>query len=422
MKKGWERKRLDAVLEIKNGKNQREVKSEKGPYPIYGSGGIMGSATEYLCEAGCTIIGRKGSINNPIFTPSRFWIVDTAFGLSPKPGLDAKFLHYFCLSYDFSMHNRGTTIPSLVKTELLQIRMPVPPLPEQLRIVGILDEALAAIANAKAQTERNLQNARALFQVVLSTAVMGDITQEWRNSNHAGKTSAAVDLKELLLQISMTERKSIRGEETTGNETITGALPGEWRHASIEMLFNLIDYRGKTASRSETGRRLITAKNIKMGYLSDEPVTFISEEQYKKWMVRGFPKLGDILFVTEGHTMGFVALNTRTDDFALAQRTITLQPPVPFNTKYFFYFMLSSHFQNLVKVNATGAAAVGMKASKFRSLPLPFPPFVEQQIIADQLDVLSAETRRLEALYRRKLESLEELKKSLLHRAFEGEL
>lgn len=120
--------------------------------------------------------------------------------------------------------------------------------------------------------------------------------------------------------------------------------------------------------------------------------------------------------------MGFVALNTRTDDFALAQRTITLQPPVPFNTKYFFYFMLSSHFQNLVKVNATGAAAVGMKASKFRSLPLPFPPFVEQQIIADQLDVLSAETRRLEALYRRKLESLEELKKSLLHRAFEGEL
>jgi type I restriction enzyme S subunit len=71
--------------------------------------------------------------------------------------------------------------------------------------------------------------------------------------------------------------------------------------------------------------------------------------------------------------MGFVALNTRTDEFALAQRTITLQPPVPFSTKFFFYFMLSPHFQKLVKQNATGAAAVGMKASKFRSLPLAFP-------------------------------------------------
>ena len=159
-----------------------------------------------------------------------------------------------------------------------------------------------------------------------------------------------------------------------------------------------------------------------MGFLSDEPVTFISEEQYKKWMVRGFPKQGDIFFVTEGHTMGFVALNTRDDDFALAQRTITLQPPVPLNTKFFFYFMLSDHFQKLVKLNATGAAAVGMKASKFRSLPLPFPSLAEQEIIAGKLDALSEETQRLESICQQKLSALDALKKSLLDQAFNGRL
>jgi type I restriction enzyme S subunit len=159
-----------------------------------------------------------------------------------------------------------------------------------------------------------------------------------------------------------------------------------------------------------------------MGYLADQPITFISEDAYKKWMVRGFPKPGDILFVTEGHTMGFVALNTRTDEFALAQRTITLQPAVSFNTKFFFYFMMSEHFQDLVKLNATGAAAVGMKGSKFRTLPLAFPPIAEQRKIVCIVDDFSVETQRLESIYQRKLSALDELKKSLLHQAFSGQL
>ena len=164
MKAGWAVKQFSDVLEIKNGKNQREVESDDGIYPIYGSAGnVMGYATSYICEAGTTIIGRKGNINSPIYTDSCFWNVDTAFGLAAKPGLNSRFLYYFCLSYDFSFHNRGTTIPSLVKTELLQIPIGLPPLPEQQRIVTILDEAFDGIATAKVNAEKNLQNARALF-------------------------------------------------------------------------------------------------------------------------------------------------------------------------------------------------------------------------------------------------------------------
>ena len=316
----------------------------------------------------------------------------------------------------------GAVFASINKAEIEALPLAFAPLPEQQRIVDILDEAFESLATATANAEKNLQNARALFQSVLYQSVIGETTKSWREAGCARKAAADSDLKELFRQIAATDRKPVRSEETAGHETITDALPKEWRHASIEQLFNLIDYRGKTASKSDTGHRLITARNIRMGFLSEEPVTFMSKEQYKKWMVRGFPKPGDIFFVTEGHTMGFVALNTRTDEFALAQRTITLQPPVPFSTKFFFYFMLSPHFQKLVKLNATGAAAVGMKASKFRSLPLAFPSFAEQEVIVGRLDELAEETQRLAALYQRKLAVLDELKKSLLHQAFTGQL
>ena len=164
-KAGWETKTFGKVLKIRNGRNQREVESADGEFPIYGSAGnVMGIATDYICEAGTTIIGRKGNINSPIYADTRYWNVDTGFGLAAKAGMDSRFLYFFCLSYDFSAHNRGTTIPSLVKSELLNISIPVPPLDEQQRIVGLLDEAFEGLATAKANAEKNLQNARALFE------------------------------------------------------------------------------------------------------------------------------------------------------------------------------------------------------------------------------------------------------------------
>ena len=92
----WENKQWCDVLNIINGRSQKNVIDEKGSYPIYGSGGIMGYANDYICEENTVIIGRKGSINKPIFVKEKFWNVDTAFGLKAKEGLLVpKFLYYF---------------------------------------------------------------------------------------------------------------------------------------------------------------------------------------------------------------------------------------------------------------------------------------------------------------------------------------
>ena len=167
MKQGWEIKKLGEVCDIINGRNQKLVECVDGEYPIYGSGGVMGYASQFLCKAGTTIIGRKGTINKPIYVEEPFWNVDTAFGLQPKNTLNNKLLHYFCHYFDFLKLNKGTTIPSLVKADLLQIPIPVPSLAEQERIVEILDREFERIDALKANAEQNLQHAIDLFQAAL---------------------------------------------------------------------------------------------------------------------------------------------------------------------------------------------------------------------------------------------------------------
>ncbi len=151
------------VLTIVNGKNQRKVENPNGKYPIYGSGGIMGRANDFICHEGTTIVGRKGSINNPIYVNEKFWNVDTAFGLSPKKDLFPKYLFYFCRKYNFLKHNKATTLPSLTKADLLNIQIPLPSLEEQKRIASLLDKADELRQKDKALLQKYDALAQSLF-------------------------------------------------------------------------------------------------------------------------------------------------------------------------------------------------------------------------------------------------------------------
>ena len=158
-----EKHKLGDICDILNGRNQKKVEDINGKYPIYGSGGIMGYANDYICKAGTTIIGRKGSINKPLYVDTEFWNVDTAFGLQPKECCHSRFLYYLCKSIDFTRYDKGVTIPSLVKSDLLQIPISIPSLEEQNRIVEELD-LLSNIIEKKRQQLSELDNlAQSIF-------------------------------------------------------------------------------------------------------------------------------------------------------------------------------------------------------------------------------------------------------------------
>ena len=138
------RTRLSDLIVIKSGKNHQAL--SKGPYPVYGSGGVIGKAMEYTCLAGSTIIGRKGTINHPIFVEENFWNVDTAFGMKANNQiLEDKYFYCFCLYFDFSKLDKSSALPSLTKTAIGNLIFPIPPFAEQQRIVAKIEELFSQL-------------------------------------------------------------------------------------------------------------------------------------------------------------------------------------------------------------------------------------------------------------------------------------
>ena len=160
----WNKNKWRDVLIIKNGKNQKKVESFNGKYPIYGSGGIIGFANDYTCNENSIIIGRKGSINKPILVKTKFWNVDTAFGVEPiKEKIKADYLYYFCCFYNFEKHNKAVTIPSLTKKDLLNIEISVPPIDLQNQFSEIVKQ----IDKQKFEIEKSLKETQELYESLM---------------------------------------------------------------------------------------------------------------------------------------------------------------------------------------------------------------------------------------------------------------
>ena len=158
--KGWEVKKWKDMLTIVNGKNQKTVENPVGAYPIYGSGGIMGYADKYLCPKNTIIIGRKGNINKPIFVKEPFWNVDTAFGLiADNIHIAPSFLFFYCRIFNFEQLNKAVTIPSLTKSDLLELNTPCPPLALQQEFA----DKIEAIEKQKELIKQSITQTEELF-------------------------------------------------------------------------------------------------------------------------------------------------------------------------------------------------------------------------------------------------------------------
>jgi type I restriction enzyme S subunit len=312
----------------------------------------MGSATDFLCEAGTTIIGRKGSINSPIFVDQRFWNVDTAFGLSPGPGLDSRFLYRFCESYDFSRHNKGTALPSLVKSDLLEITIPLPPLVEQKRVAAVLDEVFIGVAAARANCERNLRNSQVLFRACLESVFAGPSTgwDTWA-----------------LGEVCTVEygTRVVRKRDGGSAYPVYGGGGPTFAMDTFNRADRLVVGR---FGMSEQCTRLVAGK------------------------------------------------------FFLNDSGLTLAPKNPEQVSQAFLDKWTLSANDRIFALGRGTAQKNLDAPAFRCARVPVPPAAEQAHIVEMLDNLWGETQRFALICQRKLAALDELKKSLLHEAFSGNL
>ena len=156
---------LSDLVTIKYGKNQKKVVSEYGNVPIYGTGGLMGYATDFLYDKPSVLIGRKGTISKVKYVEQPFWTVDTLFYTVINTDLVIpKYLYYVMLQLDLNNYNEGTTIPSLRRETLYNLEFDIPPIDEQKKIISCLKPLEEKIVNNNEINNNLEQQAKALYK------------------------------------------------------------------------------------------------------------------------------------------------------------------------------------------------------------------------------------------------------------------
>lgn len=273
--------------------------------------------------------------------------------------------------------------------DFAELLLPFPDYEEQIRIANFLDKKTEQIDEAIAIKEKQISLLKERKQIIIQQAVTQGLDPN-------------VPMKD------------------TGVDWV-GKIPAHWEVLPLTKYSTRVDYRGKTPEKVELGRFLLTAKNIKNGYIDyDASKEYIREEQYEKVMSRGKPRIGDLLFTTEA-PLGSTALVDDTS-VAIAQRLILFRLSRRFVSGYVNLYMQTTMFQNFLQKLGTGSTALGIKASKFCFLKLVTPPEKEQLSIFQFSEKVSNETNSAIAVLQQQIDKLKEYKTTLINSAVTGKI
>lgn len=358
--------KFSEVLCIVNGKNQRKVENPNGKYPIYGSGGIMGYADDHLCDANTVVIGRKGSINNPIYVETPFWNVDTAFGLcSDVSKLYPKYLYYFCVNFDFEQLNTTVTIPSLTKSNLLNIEIPLPPLDEQRRIAAVLDKVSDLIAKRRAQLDKLDELVKARF-----VEMFGTIYKNMYGFN-------VVKLQDVSAMIK---------DGTHQTPTYT--------------------------DDSINGYKFLSSKDVTTGKIDWLHIKYIPEELHRELYARVAPRKGDILLAKNG-TTGIAAIVDIDEVFDIYV-SLALIRPIGINTFYLWAAINSDETKRQFDGSLKGIGVPNLHLSEIKKVKILLPPLELQE----RFEIFLETANKSKLTIKQSLDKLEILKKALMQEYF----
>ena len=153
----WEVTKLKYALLISNGKDYKDIEVEEGGYPVIGSGGVFARSRNYMYDGDVVLLGRKGTIDKPLFYSGKFWTVDTMFYSTALNGNNIKFMYYSSLLIPFSYYSTATALPSMTQSDLNNHMLCLPSISEQTKIADFLDKKTAQLDKAKSLLEEQIQ-------------------------------------------------------------------------------------------------------------------------------------------------------------------------------------------------------------------------------------------------------------------------
>ena len=385
MKKGWERKTLGEVIQLFSGQHidakdynteSRGVGYLTGPSDFGLISPIVSKWTEFpkvKAKRGDVLITVKGSgvgkinlLDEPEVAISRQLMAIRVTGADPR------FVYAFLGSTldHFQTESTGAAIPGVSREQVLGLQIPIPPLPEQHRIVGILDEAFAGLATAKANAEKNLHNARALFESHLQSVF-----------SQRGKGWVEKKVSEIA------------------------------KHSLGKMLD-----KAKNKGEPQPYLRNINVRWFTFDLSNTLEMPFLPSEVEKYTAIKG-----DVL-ICEGGYPGRAAIWSEDNPIYFQKALHRVRFHEPEHNKWFVYYLSAQDSNGELKQHFSGTGIQHFTGEVLARFTIPVPPLPELRRAVAKFDSLSSETQRLAAIYQQKLTALEALKKSLLHQAFSGAL
>ena len=388
---GWVWTTVGDVVSFEYGKGLTQDKRDaSGKVPVYGSNGIVGYHSAALIDKPCLVIGRKGAAGAVHKSDVPCWPIDTTYFAIPPENVNLSFLYYLFLTLDLASLDRSTAIPGLNRNDAYAVNIPLPPLPEQERIVTRLEELLSNLEAGVAALGRVRAGVKRYKASVLKAACEGKLF----------------------------------GDKGIEN----GELPEGWRWAKIDEIADTIG--GVTKGRNLTGKATIMlpylrVANVQRGRLDLDVMKEIEilASEAEKYRLQD----GDVV-LTEGgdwDKLGRSAIwrnqipNCIHQNHIFRARTKSSYV-LP---EWLMYYTNSEQGQNYFKEAAkqtTNLASINL--TQLRACPIPLPPLEEQRRIVAEVERRLESARAVESAVKTGLKRAAWLRQAVLRSAFEGRL
>lgn len=391
--KHWEVIPFKRAMTINNGSDYKHIQVDVSGYPVIGSGGEFARASQYVYDGEVVLLGRKGTIDKPMYYNGKFWTVDTMFYAIPKKYINCKYLYYQALNIPFERYATATALPSMTQTDLNMNVICLPPTIEQTAIATYLDTHCAKIDNLISIQQKRIALLQELKQSIITHAVTKGL-----NPN--------VEMKQ------------------SGVEWI-GDVPKHWEVCKLKhysQVFGRIGFRGYNQTdlvNEGEGAITLSPSNMQNGILNYDKCSYLSWKKYYE-----SPEImiynDDVLFVKTGSTYGKISYVADLPMEATINPQIVVFKNIKGNNKYLYYLLSNDIVQMQVSLTVGGSTIPTLSQESILNYIVPLAPKVEQAAIASYLDHKCATIDTSISNAQHQIELLQEYKQSLITEVVTG--
>ena len=405
--------------------SSKEREKIKGDYPYYGATGKIDALNSYTHDGEYILMGEDGAnllsrVKDQAFVvKGKFWVNNHAHSLKASCGMPSNFFAYYLNQVDLRPFITGSAQPKLTRQNLDSIPMVVVPLAEQQEIVRQLDVMLAQVEQIKARLDAIPAILKKFRQSVLADAVSGKLTEEWREQE-----KIKPQIKELQdLKDSLIKSKEIKKDlEVIGAETLF-EIPENWGNLALQSFASKItDGEHSTPKRESAGHYLLSARNVRDGYIDVSNVDYVGIEEFSKLRKRCDPNKGDVLISCSG-SVGRIALVDKDDEYVMVRSAALVKTLDSFiDNKFLMYVLQSPYLQKQIDEKSKSTAQSNLFLGQIKELSIPYPSLKEQKEIVQQVESLFKNASLIETAVQSAQKRVNLLTQSILAKAFSGEL